>query len=63
MIELTSVTLVVSPQDALVLKWALENDVSIDLALRSAVDQDIYAQPEAVTFPIQDASQVMAAAV
>jgi Flp pilus assembly protein CpaB len=49
MITLTSVTLVVSPQDALVLKWALENDASIDLAMRSAVDQDIYAQPEAVT--------------
>ena len=49
MIELTSVTLIVSPQDALVLKWALENDASVDLALRSAVDQDIYAQPEAVT--------------
>jgi hypothetical protein len=49
MIELTSVTLVVSPQDALVLKWALENDASLDLAMRSAVDQDIYAQPEAVT--------------
>jgi Flp pilus assembly protein CpaB len=49
MIKLTSVTLVVSPQDALVLKWALETDASIDLAMRSAVDQDIYAQPEAVT--------------
>jgi len=46
---LTSITLVVSPQDALVLKWALENNVSIDLVMRSAVDQDIYAQPEAVT--------------
>lgn len=49
MIELTSVTLVVNPQDALVLKWAFENDASIDLVLRSAVDRDIYAQPEAVT--------------
>lgn len=49
MVELTSVTLVVSPQDALVLKWAQENDASLDLAMRSAVDQDIYAQPEAVT--------------
>jgi pilus assembly protein CpaB len=47
--ELTSITLIVSPQDALVLKWALENNVSIDLVMRSAVDQDIYAQPEAVT--------------
>jgi Flp pilus assembly protein CpaB len=49
MIQLTSVTLVVNPQDALVLKWAFENDAAIDLVLRSAVDRDIYAQPEAVT--------------
>jgi hypothetical protein len=47
--ELTSVTLVVNPQDALVLKWARESNASIDLAMRSAVDPDIYAQPEAVT--------------
>jgi hypothetical protein len=47
--ELTSVTLIVSPQDALVLKWALETNSSIDLVMRSAVDQDVYAQPEAVT--------------
>jgi Flp pilus assembly protein CpaB len=47
--QLTSVTLVVSPQDALVLKWALETNASIHLVMRSAVDQDIYAQPEAVT--------------
>ena len=47
--QLTSITLVVSPQDALVLKWALETNASIDLVMRSAVDQDIYAQPEAVT--------------
>lgn len=47
--QLTSVTLVVSPQDALVLKWALETNASIDLVMRSAIDQDIYAQPEAVT--------------
>jgi pilus assembly protein CpaB len=47
--QLTSVTLIVSPQDALVLKWALETNASIDLVMRSAVDQDIYAQPEAVT--------------
>jgi hypothetical protein len=39
----------VSPQDALVLKWALETNASIHLVMRSAVDQDIYAQPEAVT--------------
>ena len=32
-----------------VLKWALETNASIDLAMRSAIDQDIYAQPEAVT--------------
>jgi pilus assembly protein CpaB len=47
--QLTSITLVVTPQDALVLKWALETNASIDLVMRSAVDQDIYAQPEAVT--------------
>lgn len=47
--QLTSVTLIVSPQDALVLKWALENNSSMDLVMRSAIDQDIYAQPEAVT--------------
>jgi hypothetical protein len=47
--QLTSLTLIVSPQDALVLKWALETNASIDLVMRSAVDQDIYAQPEAVT--------------
>jgi pilus assembly protein CpaB len=47
--QLTSVTLVVSPQDALVLKWALETNASMDLVMRSAVDQDTYAQPEAVT--------------
>jgi pilus assembly protein CpaB len=47
--QLTSITLIVSPQDALVLKWALETNASIDLVMRSAVDQDIYAQPEAVT--------------
>jgi hypothetical protein len=47
--QLTSVTLIVTPQDALVLKWALETNASIDLVMRSAIDQDIYAQPEAVT--------------
>jgi len=47
--QLTSVTLIVTPQDALVLKWALETTASIHLVMRSAVDQDIYAQPEAVT--------------
>lgn len=47
--RLTTVTLAVSPQDALVLKWALETNASIDLVMRSAIDQDIYAQPEAVT--------------
>jgi pilus assembly protein CpaB len=47
--QLTSITVVVSPQDALVLKWALETNASIDLAMRSAVDQDVYSQPEAVT--------------
>jgi hypothetical protein len=47
--ELTVVTLAVSPQDALVLKWAWESNSSIDLVMRSAIDNDIYAQPEAVT--------------
>jgi Flp pilus assembly protein CpaB len=47
--DLTSVTLVVTPQDALVLKWARETNASIDLVMRSAVDPDIYSQPEAVT--------------
>jgi Flp pilus assembly protein CpaB len=47
--QLTVVTMAVSPQDAMVLKWALESNSSIDLVMRSAVDQDIYAQPEAVT--------------
>jgi pilus assembly protein CpaB len=47
--RLTSITLIVSPQDALVLKWALESNASVDLVMRSAIDQDIYAQPEAVT--------------
>jgi Flp pilus assembly protein CpaB len=47
--QLTVVTLAVSPQDALVLKWAWESNSSIDLVMRSANDNDIYAQPEAVT--------------
>jgi len=47
--QLTVVTMSVSPQDAMVLKWALESNSSIDLVMRSAIDQDIYAQPEAVT--------------
>jgi Flp pilus assembly protein CpaB len=49
MTELTVITLAVSPQDALVLKWAWESNSSIDLVMRSANDTDIYAQPEAVT--------------
>ncbi len=47
--QLTVVTLVVGPQEALVLKWAWESGASIDLVMRSAIDNDIYAQPEAVT--------------
>jgi Flp pilus assembly protein CpaB len=47
-IELGIVTLLVSPQDALVLKWARENGALIDLALRSAVDEDVF-NTEAVT--------------
>jgi len=49
MTELTVITLAVSPQDALVLKWAWESNSSIDLVMRSANDTDIYSQPEAVT--------------
>jgi Flp pilus assembly protein CpaB len=47
--EVTVVTLAVTPQDALVLKWAWESNSSVDLALRSASDVETYAQPEAVT--------------
>ena len=43
------VTLAVDPQSALVLKWSVESNSSIDLALRSAVDREEFAQPEAVT--------------
>jgi Flp pilus assembly protein CpaB len=35
------ITLAMSRQDALVLKYALENDAKVDLALRSALDDDI----------------------
>ena len=39
-----------SRQDALVLKYALENEASVDLALRSALDDDITdIQTDAVT--------------
>jgi len=47
--DLSVITLAVNPQDALVLKWAWESNSSIDLVMRSAIDNDIYAQPEAVT--------------
>jgi Flp pilus assembly protein CpaB len=47
--QVAVVTLAVSPQDALVLKWAWESNASMDLVMRSAGDNDIYAQPEAVT--------------
>lgn len=47
--ELTVITLAVNPQDALVLKWAWESNASLDLVMRSAIDNDVYAQPEAVT--------------
>jgi Flp pilus assembly protein CpaB len=47
-IEPGIVTLLVSPQDALVLKWARENGAVIDLALRSAVDEEVFST-EAVT--------------
>lgn len=47
--RITVVTLAVDPQYALVLKWAVESDSSIDLVLRSASDIEEFAQPEAVT--------------
>lgn len=47
--QVTVVTLAVTPQDALVLKWAWESNSSVDLALRSASDEESFAQPEAVT--------------
>jgi Flp pilus assembly protein CpaB len=44
------VTLAMSRQDALVLKYSLENDAIVDLALRSALDDDINdIQTDAVT--------------
>jgi Flp pilus assembly protein CpaB len=43
------VTLAVDPQSALVLKWSVESNSAMDLVLRSAVDIEEYAQPEAVT--------------
>jgi len=43
------VTLAVDPQSALVLKWSVESNSAIDLVLRSAVDIEEFAQPEAVT--------------
>jgi hypothetical protein len=44
------ITLAMSRQDALVLKYALENDANVDLALRSALDDDITdIQTDAVT--------------
>ncbi|MBN1934225.1 MAG: Flp pilus assembly protein CpaB [Anaerolineae bacterium] len=46
--DIRVITLVVDPQDALVLKWVLESNASIDLVMRSAIDQDIYST-EAVT--------------
>jgi Flp pilus assembly protein CpaB len=47
--SVTVVTLAVDPQDALVLKWAWESDASVDFALRSAIDDQPFAQPESVT--------------
>lgn len=41
--------LVVDPQDALVLKYARENNFILDLALRAAGDETVINQPEAVT--------------
>ena len=47
--QVAVVTLAVDPQSATVLKWALESDSPMDLALRSASDLEVFAQPEAVT--------------
>jgi Flp pilus assembly protein CpaB len=47
--RLSVVTLAVDPQSALVLKWSVESNSAIDLVLRSAVDIQEFAQPEAVT--------------
>lgn len=46
--DIRVITLAVDPQDALVLKWLLENNASIDLVMRSAIDNDLYST-EAVT--------------
>jgi hypothetical protein len=43
------VTVAVDPQYALVLKWAVEGNSSLDLVLRSAADLEEFSQPEAVT--------------
>lgn len=48
LLSIQVVTLVVDPQDALVLKWIRESHTSIDLVIRSAIDEDLYS-PEAVT--------------
>jgi Flp pilus assembly protein CpaB len=47
--SITVVTMAIDPQDALVLKWAWESDASVDFALRSAIDDQPFAQPESVT--------------
>jgi Flp pilus assembly protein CpaB len=47
--QILVVTLAIDPQSAVVLKWALESDSSMDLVLRSAADVEEFAQPEAVT--------------
>jgi Flp pilus assembly protein CpaB len=47
--QVAVVTLAVDPQSALVLKWSVESNSAIDLVLRSAVDIEEFAQPEAVT--------------
>jgi hypothetical protein len=47
--QITVVTLAVDPQYALVLKWSVETNSSMDLVLRSASDIEEFAQPESVT--------------
>jgi Flp pilus assembly protein CpaB len=46
--DIRLISLAVSPQDALVMKWLRESNASIDMVMRSAIDEDLY-NPEAVT--------------
>jgi Flp pilus assembly protein CpaB len=46
--DIKLISLAVNPQDALVLKWLRESNASIDMVMRSAIDEDLY-NPESVT--------------